>query len=279
MLSEKELKTILKSNNIRPNRLLGQNFLVDKNMQQKMLRTCSFRSDDIVLEIGPGLGALTFDMAKCANEVFSVEKDKMLVKILLDLAAERKNLKIVSGDILAFDIKEYFSDKKVKVVGNLPYYITNPILVYLLENRSFIDTIFITVQKELGRRLVAGPGSKEFGAISIYTQFYSQPRILFSIARGVFYPQPEVDSVFMQLDILKKPSVEVKSEELFFKVTRSAFSKRRKTILNAISSSDTLELKKNDVENLLKKAGVDPTSRAEQLCLQDFASIANSLSI
>lgn len=277
MLNKGELKALLKKHDVRPNKRLGQNFLVDKNMQRKLLKNCNLAVDDVVLEIGPGLGALTFDIAKHVKQVFAVEKDKRLSGPLKDSAAGYDNINIITGDILKFDMEKIYKDKKIKVIGNLPYYITSPIVSYLIERRNCIDSVFLTVQKEVGYRLAAGPGTKDYSPISIFTQFYTEPRLLFIIAKGVFYPQPEVDSSFLRLDVAKRPRFKVKDEKFFFKIVRTAFSKRRKTILNALTSGDVLGLKKQDVEKVLKTNCIDPMKRPEMLALKDFASLSNHL--
>jgi len=276
MLNKGELKALLEEHDIRPNKRLGQNFLVDKNMQHKMLASCNLAEDDVVLEIGAGLGALTLDIARHARKIFAIEKDTRLSDILKKLASGYSNIEIISQDILKFDIRKAAKGKKLKVIGNLPYYITSPIMSLLIENRKYIDSVFLTVQKEVGNRLAAGPGSKDYSPISIFTQFYTEPRLLFIIAKGVFYPQPEVDSSFLRLDIAKRPRFKVKDEKAFFKLVKTAFSKRRKTILNALSSGDILGLKKQDLEKVLKANRIDPMKRPEMLTLQDFANITNT---
>ena len=277
MLTKTELRALLNKYDLRPNKLLGQNFLIDKNMQQKILNYCDLQSEDIVLEIGPGLSALTFDIAKRVKHIFAVEKDKVLSNVLKELADGYDNIDIISCDILKFNIKEIFKGRKLKVIGNLPYYITSPIISYLIENRSFIDSIFVTVQKEVARRLAAGPGSKEYSPISIYTQFYTDVRLLFLIAKGVFYPQPEIDSAVIKLDILKEPRVKVKDDEFFFKIVRTVFTQRRKTLLNNLASGHIVGLGKKEIEDLLKDLKIDPADRPEDLSIQDFARIAAKL--
>lgn len=276
MLNKGELRALLKKHDVRPNKRLGQNFLVDKNMQRKLLGNCNLAEDDVVLEIGPGLGALTFDIAKHVKQVFAVEKDKRLSGPLKDSAAGYDNINIITGDILKFDMEKLYKDKKIKVIGNLPYYITSPIVSYLIERRNCIDSVFLTVQKEVGYRLAAGPGTKDYSPISIFTQFYTEPRLLFLITNRVFYPQPDVDSAFIKLDIPSSPRLKVKSEEFFFKVVRAAFSKRRKTISNSLAFDCMADLKKEGIERLLRSINIDPAARPEQLTLHDFASITNA---
>ena len=190
MLNKNELRDILRQRNIRPSRRLGQNFLVDRNMQRKILRSCGLSCGDIVLEIGPGLGALTLDMSRGVKELFAVEKDNALADILESLAQEAgcDNVRMITQDILKLDMARIYNKKKLKVVGNIPYYITSPIISHLIENRRFIDSIYLTVQKEVGMRLAARPGCKDYSPFSIYTQFYTEPHYLYTIAKGVFFP-------------------------------------------------------------------------------------------
>jgi 16S rRNA (adenine1518-N6/adenine1519-N6)-dimethyltransferase len=277
MLIKTELKSLLDRYAVRPNRLLGQNFLVDKNMQEKILKSCDLAKGDIVFEIGPGLGALTFDIADKVRRVFAVEKDKRLYDILNEFSGRYKNLKMMNGDIRNFDLRKIAGRRKLKVIGNLPYYITTPIISHLIEARRVIESIYITVQKEVARRMTAAPGSKDFGALSLYTQFYTEPQFMFVVSRGVFYPEPDVDSAFLKLDVLKRPKVKVRNEAFFFEITRTAFSKRRKTILNALTGKNTLDLDKGSLEDILKDIGIDSMRRPEDLTLQDFANISNSI--
>lgn len=277
MLTETQTKSILRNNDFRPNKLLGQNFLVDKNMQAKILNNCELAKDDVVLEIGAGLGALTLDIAGRVRRVFAVEKDKRLSAILKEHSGSYYNLDILTCDILGLNIEEIAGSGKLKIIGNLPYSATSPILSHILENKKYANSVFVTVQREVGMRLVARPGSRGFGNISVYVQFHTEPHLLFRIPKGVFYPKPAVDSVFIKLDILKEPRLRVKDEALFFKIARAAFNKRRKTILNALSDAPFLNLNKKDTEQLLRKAHVDPLKRPEQLLLEDFASISDSI--
>jgi len=179
--------------------------------------------------------------------------------------------------MLKVGMKEIFENRKIKVIGNLPYYITSPLMSYMIENRESFDSIFITVQKEVAMRFVADCGSKDYSPISLYVQFYTQPCVIFSISKGVFYPKPDVDSCFVKLDILESPPVDVKSKELFFKIVRTAFSQRRKTILNSLGSKSALHIEKQHLQELLESIDIDPMSRAEGLSLEDFAAIANSM--
>lgn len=276
MLHKSDLAAILKANNIWPNKTLGQNFLVDENMKEKIINHCHFAASDTVVEIGPGLGVLTVDIARRAKNVIAIEKDKRLCALLEQQTESCKNIHIMHADILTVDIRKMFKNKKITVVGNLPYSITSPIITHLINNKSVINTVLVTVQREVGKRFTAHPGSKDYGSLSVYVQFFTKPRQLFVIKKGVFHPVPAVDSAFMRLDILETPSMPVKSERLFFTVTRKAFTQRRKTILNALAGTGAFQ--KSKLEALFNRISLDPMKRPDQLSLHDFAAIANALS-
>jgi len=186
-------------------------------------------------------------------------------------------LKIINKDILQFDIPDLPSGAALKIVGNLPYYITTPILTWMFKYRGLIRGAFITIQKEMARRLVAAPGRREYGPLSCYVQFYTLPRLIMNINRNAFFPVPEVDSSMVALEFLKKPAVDVKDESLFFKVVHAGFQQRRKTLFNALANSAEMSLSKDEVSAILKKCGIDPKRRAETLSLDEFAKIANGM--
>ncbi|MBL7085142.1 MAG: ribosomal RNA small subunit methyltransferase A [Candidatus Omnitrophica bacterium] len=268
MLTIREIKDILKREHISISKRRGQNFLVDAWVQRKIVEAIDIKPDDVILEIGPGLGALTENLAQLARRVIAVEKDKALARILKEKLSRHKNLEIIHQDILQFDIGK----KKIKVVGNLPYYITTPIIGYLLEKqREGVKDIFITVQNEVGKRLVAKKGTKDYSAITILTQYFTKPKLLFSIPKRAFYPQPKVDSVFIHLRILKNPSVKVNNQEQFFKIVHSCFQQRRKTILNSLSHQKKAE--RDTIQQALQEAGIDFGARPERLSLDEFAKI------
>lgn len=254
----------------RPKKSLGQHFLVDQNILSRIISSCRLQKDESVLEIGPGLGQLTKVIVKETKEVLAIELDKNLCE---DLERNLKfpNLTISCQDILDFDFKNIRG--KVKVIGNLPYYISTPIISHLLGHKAKISSIYISLQKELSERVVARPGGKEYGAFSCFTQYHTLPKILFKINKGCFKPQPKVDSCFLELRIRERPAVEVKDEELFFKVIRQAFNQRRKIIGNALSGL----FPKVDLIPILEKARIDPQIRPERLSLEDFARLANLL--
>ena len=272
MLIIREIKDILKQEHISISKRRGQNFLVDAWAQKRIIEVIDIKPADEILEIGAGLGALTEDLAKQAEKVIAVEKDKALARILKEKLSGYKNLEIVHQDILRFDIGK----KKIKVVGNLPYYITTPIIGYLLEEqRQKIKDVFITVQEEVGRRLVARTGTKDYSALTIFVQYFTKPKILFSIPKRAFYPQPKVNSVFVHLQILKKPQVKVNNQKQFFKIVRACFSQRRKIILNSLAHK--LEKQAKDkIQQILQEENINFQARPERLSLDDFARIENT---
>ncbi len=267
-----KIKDLLKEYHIRPNKRLGQNFLIDNNIKDNIINAVGLNKNEVVLEIGPGLGALTEDLCKCAKKVIAIEKDRLLYKYLLKNIAY-KNLELIHGDILKYNFKQG-DNHNLKVVGNLPYYISSPILTYLIDNRTSVDSIFITVQKEFAQRLVASPGTKDYGSITCFVNFYTEPSILFTIKSRSFYPVPEVDSCFMKISFRKEP-LYLTDEEKLFKIIRASFGKRRKTILNSLSSSAIFS-SKEEVLQKLKDSGISPKRRPEELTLKEFAALVNS---
>ncbi|MDD2680395.1 MAG: 16S rRNA (adenine(1518)-N(6)/adenine(1519)-N(6))-dimethyltransferase RsmA, partial [Candidatus Omnitrophica bacterium] len=219
---------------------LGQNFLIDENIRRKIIACLGLKPSDIVLEIGPGRGELTQAISQRVNKIFGLEIDKRLYSLLdSSFAGTNKNIKLINSDILKFDIAGFLRREKIrgriKVFGNIPYYISSPIIEQLLKFRERIESVFITVQKEFAARVAALPGSKVYGSFSCFTQYYTSPRVIFNISRNCFRPLPKVDSSFLELKIRKKPAVQVKDERLFFKIIRGSFNQRRKTLRNSLS--------------------------------------------
>lgn len=279
MLTQTQLKAIFQKYNFSPLKRFGENYLIDGNVKDKIITEANADPDDTILEIGPGFGALTFDLAESRAAVFAVEKDKKAFDILKDLVKDGlPKLKIFNEDILEYDISKVFTGKKIKVVGNLPYYITTPVIEYIIENRKIIESALILMQKEVADRLLAPEGSKDRGSISCFVQYYTKPEYLYTIKRTSFYPVPDVDSSLLRLNILHKPAHSVKDEAVFFKIVRGAFNQRRKSIINSISREAVLNIPKEELTAILNKIGIDPTSRPEDLPLSSFASIANSVS-
>lgn len=277
MLTQTQLKEIFDRYDFRPLKRFGENYLIDANIKGKIISEADISKGDIILEIGPGLGAITIDLAETGAAVFAVEKDKKAFAILQDLVADTfPNLTLISGDILEFDLNSIGASKKIKVIGNLPYYITTPIVEYLIANRQLVDSMLIMVQREVANRLLAAPGTKDYSSLSCFVQYYTKPRYLHTIKRGSFCPMPDVDSSLIKLDMLQKPSVDVKDEAFFFRIVRGAFNQRRKSIINSLSREEVLDMPKDDLSAILKRAGIDPSVRPEMLSLADFARLANA---
>lgn len=258
---------------------LGQNFLINPTVCPRMAEMGNAQPGWGMIEIGAGVGVLTAELAQRADKVVCIEIDSRLLPILDETLAEYDNIKIVNQDVLKVDlhklISEEFPNMPVAVCANLPYYITSPIIMNLLESRLPISSLTVMVQKEAAQRICAMPGSREVGALSIAVRYYCEPKVLFQVSRGSFMPTPDVDSTVIRLDIRKQPEVDVKREEDFFRVVKAAFSQRRKTLSNTLSSG--LSMNKTQIAELLERAGVASNLRAEQLSMQQFADIANAL--
>lgn len=258
---------------------LGQNFLINPTVCPRMAEMGNAQPGWGMIEIGAGVGVLTAELVQRADKVVCIEIDSRLLPILDETLAEYDNIKIVNQDVLKVDlhklIAEEFPNMPVAVCANLPYYITSPIIMNLLESRLPISSLTVMVQKEAAQRICAMPGSREVGAVSIAVRYYCEPKVLFQVSRGSFMPAPDVDSTVIRLDIRKQPAVDVKREEDFFRVVKAAFSQRRKTLSNTLSSG--LSMNKTQIAELLERAGVASNLRAEQLSMQQFADIANAL--
>lgn len=269
-----ETQMLLNQYGLRANKKLGQNFLINGQVIEEIIEKSCITKEDTILEIGPGLGSLTKALLHSAKRVIAVELDENMVNILQN-RFNQENLEIINEDILKVDLHEITKKYgKIKVVANLPYYITTPIIMKLLEEEYDIESITVMVQKEVGERLCAMPGSKDFGAVTIGVNYYSNAKMIIDVPKENFLPAPEVDSCVIKLDILKKPPVELKDKKRFFKLVKAAFSQRRKTINNSLASG---EFKKEDVLNTLNKLNIDLKLRAEDLSIQDFANITNEL--
>jgi len=262
---------------IKPKKSLGQNFLIDKNIQKKIICACDLTKEDIVLEIGAGRGDLTAQLAQGAQKVYALEIDQRFYPFLQQKLSAYNNCQIIKSDILKFDINKFLQDyqirQKIKVIGNIPYYISSPIIEHLIGYRQAISAAFITVQKEFGRRVRAVPGSKEFGSFSCFVQYYCRCKILFEIKKNSFKPAPNVDSCFLSLEFRDKPPVLVQDEGMFFKLIRTAFNQRRKTLKNSLEGLVTPDR----LKNFLQHAGINKNVRPEDLSLEQFASLSNYL--
>jgi 16S rRNA (adenine1518-N6/adenine1519-N6)-dimethyltransferase len=254
---------------IKPKKKLGQNFLVDGNIRRKIIAACELKNTDIAVELGAGRGELTGLIAARAEKVFAIEIDSALCEIAGDALKEFPNARIINADILKFDFGIFFKESKVKVIGNIPYYISSPIIERLVKFRDNITEAYISVQKEFARRMAAPSGSKDYGSFSCFVQYYAQTNVIFNIKKNSFFPVPQVDSSFVRLKIRKEPAVYVKDEKLFFKTIRAAFNKRRKTLKNSMEGV----VSRDKLERYFMRYAIDPRIRGEELALQDFANI------
>lgn len=256
---------------VRPKKRLGQNFLIDKNIQSKIIDACQLKPCDIVVEIGAGRGELTRLLANKVKSVYAFEIDAGLCEILNSGLKEYSNVKVINQDILKFNLKRAFAklESKIKIVGNIPYYITTPIIEFFLKYTDKISTVFITVQKEFARRMVADCSLKEYSALSCFVQYYTSPRVLFQIKKTCFYPEPKVDSSFLKLEIKEKLIREKKKEKILFRLIRAAFNQRRKTLRNSLKGI----ISRKRLESFFNKYQIDCNVRPEKLSLKDFENL------
>jgi 16S rRNA (adenine1518-N6/adenine1519-N6)-dimethyltransferase len=257
----------------KPKKILGQNFLQDQNIQRKIIDACDFQSSDRVLEIGAGTGIMTGLIASNVSRVYALEIDRSLNSLLTRNLKAYSNISIINKDILKFDIEQIKDNvsRRIKVFGNIPYYITTPIIEHLLRFRYKIEVIFLSVQKEFAQRMVAQPGAKNYGSFSCFIQYYTEPKILFSIKKNSFYPVPKVDSSFLRLRIRQNPALAVNNEEMFFRIIRTAFQQRRKTLKNSLKDI----VPKEKLQEFFGKYKINPKIRPQDLSLQDFANLTN----
>ncbi|NLY86774.1 MAG: 16S rRNA (adenine(1518)-N(6)/adenine(1519)-N(6))-dimethyltransferase RsmA [Tissierellia bacterium] len=278
LYSPKYVKEILSRYGFEFSKSLGQNFLIDGNIVRKIVEKANVTKEDYVLEIGPGIGTLTEELALNAKKVVAIELDKDLLPILDETLGKYENIEIIHGDVLKVDlekiIEEKLDNKPVKVVANLPYYVTTPIITKLLESNLNLDSIIVMVQKEVAERMEAKPGGKDYGSLSVFVNFFSIPEIIIKVPKTVFMPQPKIDSAVIKLNIKKDlPDID---KDKFFKIVKAAFSKRRKTLLNALSTYG-FNIDKETIKETLEKLNIKPEIRAENLSVEDFIKISKSL--
>ena len=273
------IKDVLSRHGFSFSKALGQNFLVNPTVCPKMAEECGADENTGVIEIGAGIGVLTKELAKRAKKVVSVELDTRLLPVLDETLAEFDNVEIVNADIMKLDLKKLIEEKfggmKVAVCANLPYYITSPVITMLLESKIPIESVTVMIQKEVADRLTAPVGSRDSGAVTVCVNYFSKPEKLFDVKKGSFMPMPKVDSAVIRLTVRKEPPVPVGDEKKFFRLVKAAFSMRRKTALNSISSG--LSIPKPTVEQALVNVGLDLNVRAEKLTLRDFAALSDNL--
>ena len=270
---------ILQKYNFNFQKKFGQNFLIDEHVLDKIIRAAEITKDDYVLEIGPGIGTMTQYLACAAREVTAVEIDRALIPILEDTLKEYDNVSIINEDILKVDIaalaKEKNGGRSIKVVANLPYYITTPIIMGLFESHVPLESITVMVQKEVADRMQVGPGTKDYGALSLAVQYYAEPYIVANVPPNCFMPRPAVGSAVIRLTRHQKPPVEVMDEKLMFRLIRASFNQRRKTLANGLKNSGELNLSKEVITAAIEKLGKGSSVRGEALALEEFARLTN----
>lgn len=282
-MSVKNIREDMKKYSIRPTKSLGQNFLADEGVVGKIVEGALVEKGDLVIEIGPGLGGMTALLAERAGRVAAVEIDRRLMPVLEDRLSEYDNAVLLNEDILELDIKSRIIgpwsgglNGTVKIIGNLPYYITTPIIMKLLEEDPGIGLMVFMVQKEVAERMAAKPGSKKYGALSVAVQYYSTPEIFMTVPPDCFIPQPEVDSAVVRMEVYKVPPVTLQSREAFFKIVKAAFGQRRKTLVNALSNSGYFTADKGQILAELVNVGLGENQRGETLSIMQFAQLANA---
>lgn len=283
LYSPSTIKIIMEKYGFNFSKKLGQNFLIDKNTIENICIKSDIDEKDGIIEIGPGIGVLSYELCKRAKKVVLIELDKRLIPILEENLEEFKNKHIIQADVLNIDLKKVIEDefiskgiKTIKVVANLPYYITTPIIMKLLEDNLKIDSIIVMIQKEVAERLVSEPGKKEYGSITVSVKYYSEPNIVLNVPSAVFMPRPKVDSSVVRMKIKKEKDIELEDEKFFFKVIKLAFGQRRKTLLNTLSNLDD-KLEKQKIKKILEENGVESKRRGETLSLKEFALVSNLL--
>jgi 16S rRNA (adenine1518-N6/adenine1519-N6)-dimethyltransferase len=281
------MKELIKKHNIRLTKSLGQNFLTDDGVVERIVDAANVSKSDLVIEVGPGIGNMTRELAQRAGCVVAVEIDKHLIAGLQENLTEYQNVLIINKDILKMDLEKDilqeaaarypdFKPEALKVVANLPYYITTPIIMKFLEEDPGLDTMVFMVQKEVADRMAAKPGGKEYGALSVAVQFYAAPEKAFLVPPDCFIPKPEVDSAVVRLVVYKTPPVVLEDKDFFFKTVKAAFGQRRKTLPNALANSGYFQTSKEDIKNILGNIGIGENQRGETLSITQFAELANA---
>ena len=259
----------------------GQNFLIDGHVLDKIIAGAGVTKDDMVLEIGPGIGTTTQYLAEAAGKVVAVEIDRNLLPILQETLADYDNVKVIHADVLSLDLEKLVQEENggrpIKVVANLPYYITTPIIMALFEQHVPLANVTVMVQKEVAARMKSGPGSKDYGALSLAVQYYAEPYIVANVPCNCFMPRPNVDSAVIRLTRYEEPPVQVKDEKMLFKIIRASFNQRRKTLQNGLNNSSELNFTKDQIAAAIAEAGFSPSVRGEALTLEQFAKLTDIL--
>ncbi|MGN0658144.1 MAG: 16S rRNA (adenine(1518)-N(6)/adenine(1519)-N(6))-dimethyltransferase RsmA [Emergencia sp.] len=273
------IRDIRERHGFRFSKNLGQNFLTDKNIIDRIIEATEITDEDLVIEIGPGIGVLTAEAARLAKKVTAVEIDRNLIPVLNETLADLDNVEIINQDVLKTDLNRIIEESgcsRAKIIGNLPYYITTPIIMGILESHVRAESITIMMQKEVADRIKSGPGTKAYGALSVAVQYYCTVKNVITAPKEAFVPAPKVDSSVLRLDIRREPPVKVDDEEMFFRCVRAGFGQRRKTLPNSLMGLGTVT--KEDIRDCLAACGIDEKRRAETLSLEEFAELANCFS-
>ena len=283
LISPVEVTRLLTKYDFKCKKRLGQNFLVDQNTLQIIVRSLKLNKEDCILEIGTGIGTLASALSPLVKQVVTIEKDKKLAPLLKESLSFSNNIEIVFEDIMNFDLVNFFEQKKTigkkieKIVGNLPYYISISLIRQILELNRYLKLAVFLVQKEVGERLIAQAGSKNYSILSLVTQYYSQPQKVHSVPPTVFYPRPKVSSMIVKLNIYKKPPVQVGNEKLFLNIMRASFQQRRKRLINSLSNYFKGVIVKAEIENILTETNIDSNRRGETLTLEEFAKLSKAM--
>ncbi len=283
LTSPTEVTRLLTKYDFKCKKRLGQNFLVDQNTLQIIINSLKLNKEDCILEIGTGIGTLTSALSPLVKQVISVEKDKKLAPLLKENLSSSNNIEIIFEDIINFNLINFFEQKRKKggkiekIVGNLPYYISISLIRQILELNQYLKLAVFLIQKEVGERLMAQAGNKNYGILSLVAQYYSRPQKVHIVPSTVFYPQPKVNSMIIKFDIYKKPRVQVSSEKLFFNIIRASFQQRRKRLINSLSNYFKGEIAKTEIENILTETSIDKNRRGETLTLEEFAKLSMAM--
>jgi len=280
LTSPRTIKYIMEKYGFKFTKGLGQNFIIDDNVLERIMEGSDISKDDVILEIGPGIGVMTNVLCENAKKVVSIEIDKSLIPVLSETVGHHDNLKIINKDVLKVDllglVKEEFGEQKPKLIANLPYYVTTPIIMMFLEERIPVSDLIVMIQREVADRIIAKPSTKAYGALSVVVQYFTEPSIVTRVSRGSFMPMPNVDSSVIRLKVRDNPPVELIDESVFFLTIKDGFGKRRKTLLNALSSG-FLKISKDQAKIALDLAGIPENTRGEALSIDEFATLANAI--
>ena len=269
-----ELKNLWKEKGFRPTKRMGQNFLYDGNVRSKLVSFLDPADSDVIVEIGPGFGSMTFDLIKKCRSLFVIEKDRKICEIMTPILEKFPQVTLIQDDIMNVDLSCFVSaGKKITVYGNIPYNISTPLVEKVINGRHFINNVYFVMQEEVVDRIIAGPGTKDYGSLSCYVQYYTRPKKLMRIKKNSFYPVPKVESAMLKMEISETPTINVVNESLFFKIIRKAFGQRRKKAINPLISAFAPDISKEEWERSFLDCGIDILNRAENLSLEDFSRL------